>query len=207
MSARRAVGALIAVVAFMVAGGAVPAAADQQASIVDFSFQPADITVDHLGALVTWTNNGNAQHTVDFNIPGGRSSTLNKGDKFVLNANKPGKFPYHCDIHPNMTGTLTVNGGPAPAPATTVAPGTATTAAPATTAVPAPTTTLGTLPPLPTTTTTSPAEVVQETTSAPPLRAAGKEKKSKSRAPWIGGAVVALGLSGFGTLLFRRRLY
>jgi plastocyanin len=75
--------------------------------VADFSFTPADTTVK-VGQTVTWTNDGQVQHTVKG--PGFFSSTaLGHGQTFSHRFTKPGRFPYVCTLHPSqMRGTVVV---------------------------------------------------------------------------------------------------
>ena len=88
-------------------------AAAHDIDIVDFAFEPAELTVT-VGEPVTWTNKGTTTHTVTSD-----DGELDSGDNapgaaygHVFEA--PGVYQYHCTIHPEMQGTITV----LPAPAT-----------------------------------------------------------------------------------------
>jgi plastocyanin len=73
-----------------------------------FNFSPASITVA-VGGTVTWTNQDGVPHTAtgqSFN-----TGNLNRGQSGSATFNQAGSFPYHCNIHPNMTGTVTVVAG------------------------------------------------------------------------------------------------
>jgi len=89
------------------AGGAV--------RIVDFDFAPKTVTVA-VGASVTWTNGGTARHTATADRGTFDSKALGPGGTFAFKFDAPGTYAYHCDIHPSMTGAVTVAGA-APAPA------------------------------------------------------------------------------------------
>jgi plastocyanin len=80
--------------------------------IADFSFSPKDITV-RTGTTVTWTNEGRAPHTVTADEDSFDSKRMNSGATFSVTFDTPGTFEYHCDIHPSMTGEVTVEGAPA----------------------------------------------------------------------------------------------
>jgi len=74
-------------------------------TIQNFSFSPASITVA-VGGTVTWTNQDSTAHTAtgqSFN-----TGNLNRGQSGSATFSTPGTFPYHCSIHPNMTGTISV---------------------------------------------------------------------------------------------------
>lgn len=73
----------------------------------DFSFAPEVTTVD-VGQTVTWTNQGQADHTVkgpDFFS----AKALGHGQKFSHRFRRPGRFAYLCTLHPmQMRGTVVV---------------------------------------------------------------------------------------------------
>lgn len=79
-------------------------------SIKNFAFSPVNISVK-AGTKVTWTNNDSATHTVTETDgkTGPSSSNLANGDSYSFTFTKPGIYHYDCSIHPNMTGTVTVN--------------------------------------------------------------------------------------------------
>ena len=78
-------------------------------SIVDFAFQPASLEVA-AGTTVTWTNTGQAKHTATADDGTFDSKNLKPGESFSFTFNTPGTFAYHCDVHPEMTGTIVVTG-------------------------------------------------------------------------------------------------
>ena len=78
-------------------------------TILNFAFSPTSITVKQ-GSKVTWTNQDTAGHTVqetDGQV-GPNSSTIGKGQSYSFIFNTVGTFQYHCSIHPDMTGMVTV---------------------------------------------------------------------------------------------------
>jgi plastocyanin len=86
-------------------GGANASAGDVE--VADFSFAPSETTVS-AGQTVTWTNEGQADHTVK-----GRgffsSKALGNGEEFSHRFTKPGRFAYLCTLHPGqMRGTVVV---------------------------------------------------------------------------------------------------
>lgn len=88
------------------------ATATDAVTIQDFAFGPASVTVKK-GATVTWTNQDSAAHTVtqDTSTPGGPgmdSKNLSNGETYSATFNTAGTFKYHCALHPNMTGSVTV---------------------------------------------------------------------------------------------------
>ncbi|MEX2236859.1 MAG: plastocyanin/azurin family copper-binding protein [Dehalococcoidia bacterium] len=77
-------------------------------AIVDFAFEPdgAEVAV---GDTVTWTNTGDAPHTVTSDEEGvWDSGNLDNGQTFEFTFEEAGEIAYHCTIHPDMTGTITV---------------------------------------------------------------------------------------------------
>ncbi|HSW80299.1 MAG TPA: cupredoxin family copper-binding protein [Candidatus Saccharimonadales bacterium] len=79
-------------------------------TIDNFAFSPANITVKK-GTAVTWTNNDSATHNVketDGKSGGPNSQDLPNGQSYTFTFNTVGTFNYHCSIHPDMTGTVTV---------------------------------------------------------------------------------------------------
>lgn len=85
------------------------ATATNSVSIENFAFMPADITIKK-GTMVTWTNNDSTAHTVskDNADTGPDSSTLTPGAVYRFTYNQVGTFKYHCKLHSDMTGSVTV---------------------------------------------------------------------------------------------------
>jgi plastocyanin len=90
--------------------------ATKRISIQDFRFSPAKITVK-AGTKVIWVNEDSVPHTVTGNGAGGGASanngafdsgTLRPGERFSHTFRKAGTFAYHCEIHPEMQGSVTV---------------------------------------------------------------------------------------------------
>ena len=76
-------------------------------AIKDFSFDPAELTVK-VGAKVTWTNQGDASHTVTFDTGGVDSDTLKAGATYDHVFDAAGSFAYHCNFHSSMKGVIVV---------------------------------------------------------------------------------------------------
>jgi plastocyanin len=103
------------------------------------------------GAAITvnFKNEDTVPHNMDFTVDQAGSQTFYKQDPlpgpisstYSFTAPKAGTYYYHCDVHPNMTGILTVTGtgggepgqAAAPSPSTTAGGTSETTAAKATT--------------------------------------------------------------------------
>jgi plastocyanin len=116
-----AVLAALGVVALMVGVGMRGVAAQEGSavSIVDFAFQPGALEVP-VGTTVTWTNTGAAPHTVTADDGAFNSGELAPGATFSQTFDAAGTFAYHCEIHPDMTASVTVTDAAA-APAETPA--------------------------------------------------------------------------------------
>ena len=82
----------------------------QTVSIRDFSFQPAQLSVEP-GTTVTWTNEGNEPHTVTADNGLFDSGMLYPGDSYSVQFDGMGTLSYYCTLHPSMTGGITVGGG------------------------------------------------------------------------------------------------
>jgi glucose/arabinose dehydrogenase len=80
-------------------------------SIVDFDFVPQVDTIA-VGDSVRWTNNGTSSHTTTSDTKSlWDSGTLSPGESFTFQFDTPGSYPYHCEFHPSMTGTIVVQSG------------------------------------------------------------------------------------------------
>jgi len=75
--------------------------------IVDFAFQPAEITV-HVGEKVEWENTGQMNHTATSDTGVWDSGVLATDQKFSFTFTSVGDYPYHCLLHPSMTGIIHV---------------------------------------------------------------------------------------------------
>ena len=86
------------------------AAGTVQATVANFKWAPDPLTAK-VGDVITWTNSDTAAHkvatddgncTMGANIAGG-------GGKQSLVFNVAGTYKFHCTIHSNMTGTITIS--------------------------------------------------------------------------------------------------
>ena len=84
-----------------------PAAMQISATIQNFAFSPNPITIAP-GSTVTWTNRDGVPHTVTADDGSWGSSTLGPGGTYSHVFTSAGSYPYHCAIHPYMTGTVVV---------------------------------------------------------------------------------------------------
>ena len=86
---------------------AAPAGGATDVAIQDFAFTPAATTAA-AGGKVTWTNNDTTAHTVTFDDGSADSGNLDPGSTFDHTFATAGTFAYHCTIHSQMKGTVTV---------------------------------------------------------------------------------------------------
>lgn len=79
-------------------------------SIDNFAFDSNNITVK-VGTTVTWTNKDSVAHTVTADSPSSdapASGDIANGQTYSFTFNKAGTYAYHCQIHPDMHGTVVV---------------------------------------------------------------------------------------------------
>ena len=76
--------------------------------IQNFRFKPANITIKR-GTKVRWINRDSTAHTATANKKRSfDSGRLGKGQRYTHTFKSVGKKPYHCEIHPDMKGRITV---------------------------------------------------------------------------------------------------
>lgn len=77
-------------------------AGEAAVSIDKYAFSPKSLTVK-VGTTVVWTNNEKrTSHDVTFPGLGAASERLMGGDVFKFTFDKPGRYPYICEIHKTM---------------------------------------------------------------------------------------------------------
>jgi plastocyanin/sugar lactone lactonase YvrE len=91
---------------------ATPAGADDMHTTVaveikDYAFTPPTLTVP-AGTTVTWTNNDAVPHTATASDASFDSGNLNPGQSYSFTFATPGSYPYACQYHAGMTGTIVV---------------------------------------------------------------------------------------------------
>jgi plastocyanin len=107
---------------------AVPAlAADQSVTMIGSTFDPATVTIQ-AGDTVTWTNADQLDHDATANDGSWATATFGLAGSGAVTFQAAGTYPYHCTIHPDMTGTVVVQAAATPVP--TNAPTSAPTNAP-----------------------------------------------------------------------------
>ncbi len=76
-------------------------------SIKGFSFISESIVIKK-GTKVTWTNFDQAGHTATSDGGAFTSKILSQGKSFEYVFTQPGKYAYHCALHPSMKGEIVV---------------------------------------------------------------------------------------------------
>jgi plastocyanin len=74
--------------------------------IKDLKFNPPDVTIAVDGE-VDWENNDTVTHVIKFDS-GTTCGTVMAGQTKKVRFSAAGIYPYHCTIHPDMKGTITV---------------------------------------------------------------------------------------------------
>jgi plastocyanin len=73
----------------------------------NMAFTPSTLTVP-VNTTVTWTNKDPMAHTVTSNSGLFSSGNVNPNATYSFQFTTAGTYPYHCTIHPYMTGTIIV---------------------------------------------------------------------------------------------------
>jgi plastocyanin len=71
------------------------------------SFSPNPVEVK-VGETVTWVNDDSGRHTVTSKDGVFDSGMMGKGQSFSFTFDKAGEYPYFCEPHPTMVGTVVV---------------------------------------------------------------------------------------------------
>ncbi len=71
------------------------------------AFNPSPLTIA-VGTTVRWTNDDTIAHDSTSNANVWASGNVNPGAHFDFTFQAAGTYPYHCTIHPGMTGTVVV---------------------------------------------------------------------------------------------------
>jgi plastocyanin len=77
-------------------------------NIHDHTFDPAALNIAP-GTTVTWTNNDTEAHTVTADDGLFDSGVLEPGQSYSTWLGGSGTVPYHCEIHPDMKGSVMVS--------------------------------------------------------------------------------------------------
>ena len=88
---------------------AAPAAGSDgvEITIEDFRFSPAELTVP-VGTTVRVTNKDGAEHDWDAKDGTFETELLGKDESTEVTLDKAGTFAVFCSVHPQMTGSVTV---------------------------------------------------------------------------------------------------
>jgi plastocyanin len=88
---------------------ATPSASPTSQTVVisGFSFEPSAMTIQR-GTSVVWRNDAAVSHQIVSDTNAFSSPVLTPGTSYTHVFDQPGTYPYHCGIHPFMTGTITV---------------------------------------------------------------------------------------------------
>lgn len=83
---------------------------DAGASITIANFNFSGATTVEAGTTVSATNQDDVSHTWTSDDDVWDSGNLRNGESFEFTFDEPGEYSYFCSIHPQMTGTITVEG-------------------------------------------------------------------------------------------------
>ena len=78
-------------------------------AIADHYFDVADIAIEP-GTTVLWVNEGKVPHTVTADDGSFDSGELYPGDSYIVTFLGSGRLSYHCQLHSEMVGSVTVGG-------------------------------------------------------------------------------------------------
>lgn len=82
----------------------IPIAASTQTTTA-FGSNPLTISA---GTTISWLNDDNTTHTSSADGNQWSSGNIVPGGRFNFTFASAGRFTYHCQIHPNMVGTIVV---------------------------------------------------------------------------------------------------
>jgi plastocyanin len=74
----------------------------------DFAFSPAEITAK-VGQTITFSNGGSVPHTASLDDGSCTTPNIAPGSSDGLMFTAAGTYPFHCNVHPTMKGTITVS--------------------------------------------------------------------------------------------------
>ncbi len=89
------------------AGSASGGGTEVEVIMTNRSYDPETVTIK-AGDTVTWVNEDAPQHDVVADNGEFKSDLFDKGQTFSFTFTQAGTYPYHCSVHPGMTGTVTV---------------------------------------------------------------------------------------------------
>jgi plastocyanin len=83
------------------------AAKSEKVQIVEFTYEPDPVVVQ-VGGKVIWQNEDTAPHTATADDGSFDTGTLERGKIKSETFKEAGTFPYFCEVHPTMHGTVEV---------------------------------------------------------------------------------------------------
>jgi plastocyanin len=83
------------------------AARSEKVKIVEFTYQPDPVVVQ-AGGKVIWQNEDTAPHTATADDGSFDTGSLERGKIKSETFKEAGTFPYFCEVHPTMHGTVEV---------------------------------------------------------------------------------------------------
>jgi plastocyanin len=79
----------------------------EKVEIVDFAYDPDPVTIE-AGGKVIWINRDATPHTATADDGSFDTGALDEGKLKSETFKQPGTYPYFCEIHPDMRGTIEV---------------------------------------------------------------------------------------------------
>jgi plastocyanin len=79
-----------------------------EVSIQGRAFGPGKVTAK-VGDVIVWTNKDSVPHTATLDDDSCTTGSLGKDASGALVFSVAGTYPYHCRIHPDMTGTIEIS--------------------------------------------------------------------------------------------------
>lgn len=83
-------------------------AGDVEVSIEGFQFSPASIEAS-TGQTINFTNADSAPHSATLDDGSCTTPNLGGGESGGLTFSAAGTYPFHCRVHPDMKGTITIS--------------------------------------------------------------------------------------------------
>ncbi len=80
---------------------------DVAVNVKDFAFEPTEISAK-VGQVIAFTNTGAAPHTATVDDGSCTTPNISAGAADGLTFSAAGSYPFHCAIHAQMKGTITV---------------------------------------------------------------------------------------------------
>ncbi|HEX6753230.1 MAG TPA: cupredoxin family copper-binding protein [Solirubrobacterales bacterium] len=83
------------------------AVSSEKVTISGFAYDPEAVTIQ-AGGKVIWQNEDSAEHTATLDDGSFDTGALAEGKLKSESFKEPGTYAYHCEIHPQMKGTVEV---------------------------------------------------------------------------------------------------